>query len=73
MLEYTRAGDGTRLAMLLLHDDVACVNTPTGRPMGCGTARSAPSVRCFYDEAKKGGWVVISMKKDWKRVFAFEE
>jgi len=23
-------------------------------------------------EAKKQGWVVISMKNDWKRVFAFE-
>jgi hypothetical protein len=27
----------------------------------------------FYDEAKKEGWTVISMKDDWKRVFAFEK
>ena len=26
-----------------------------------------------YDEAKKNGWTVISMKKDWKRVFPFEK
>jgi hypothetical protein len=26
----------------------------------------------LYDEAKKKGWSVISMKNDWKRVFAFE-
>ena len=26
----------------------------------------------LYDEAKKDGWVVISMKNDWKRIFAFE-
>jgi len=24
-------------------------------------------------EAEKQGWVVISMKNDWKRVFAFEQ
>ncbi len=23
-------------------------------------------------EAKKLGWVVVSMKNDWKRIFAFE-
>jgi len=26
----------------------------------------------LYDEAQKNGWMVISMKKDWKRIFAFE-
>jgi len=26
----------------------------------------------LYDEAKKKGWIVISMKNDWKRIFAFE-
>jgi hypothetical protein len=24
------------------------------------------------DKAKKNGWVVISMKNDWKRIFDFE-
>ena len=24
------------------------------------------------DRAKKGGWVVISMKNNWNRIFAFE-
>jgi hypothetical protein len=28
--------------------------------------------RALYDEAKKKGWIVISMKNDWKRIFAFE-
>jgi hypothetical protein len=27
----------------------------------------------LYDEAKKDGWVVISMKDDWKRIFAFDQ
>ena len=71
MLEYTRAGDGTRLAMLLLHDDGV-------REYAYGPAQGLPDSKVggftqeLYDEAKKDGWVVISMKKDWKRVFAFE-
>ena len=35
-----------------------CSNTPT---------------QALYDEAKKQGWTVISMKNDWKRIFAFEK
>jgi DMSO/TMAO reductase YedYZ molybdopterin-dependent catalytic subunit len=27
----------------------------------------------LYDEAKKKGWIVISMENDWKRIFAFEQ
>ena len=27
--------------------------------------------QALYDEAKKQGWVVVSMKDDWKRIFAF--
>jgi len=27
----------------------------------------------LYDEAKKKNWTVISMKHDWKRIFAFDE
>lgn len=27
--------------------------------------------QAVYDEASKAGWVVISMKKDWKRMFVF--
>ena len=26
----------------------------------------------LYDEAIKDGWIVVSMKNDWKRIFAFE-
>jgi hypothetical protein len=26
----------------------------------------------LYDEVKKNGWSVISMKNDWRRIFAFE-
>jgi hypothetical protein len=26
----------------------------------------------LYDEAQKKGWIVISMRNDWKRIFGFE-
>ena len=28
--------------------------------------------QALYDEAKKNGWTVISMKNDWKRLFQFD-
>jgi phosphoglycolate phosphatase-like HAD superfamily hydrolase len=66
MLEYTQAGDGARLMMLVHHDD-ATPEFAYGPKSKIGT---------FSDElmslAKKQGWVVISMKNDWKRIFAFE-
>jgi len=27
----------------------------------------------LYDEAKKNGWLVISMKDDWKQIFSFKQ
>jgi hypothetical protein len=29
--------------------------------------------QAVYDEATKNGWLVISMKNDWKRIFAFDQ
>jgi phosphoglycolate phosphatase-like HAD superfamily hydrolase len=68
MLEYTRAGDGLRLAMLVLHDDEK-------REYAYGPAQGLPDTRvgaftqALYDEAKSRGWTVISMKEDWKETF----
>jgi hypothetical protein len=71
MLEYTKAGHGARLAMLVLHDDSA-------REYAYGPAQELPNSKVgtfpqsLYDEAKKDGWFVISMKSDWKVIFPFE-
>ena len=71
MLEYTKSGDGARLSMLVLHDDAK-------REYAYGPAQGLPATKvgvftpALYDEAKKKGWTVISMKNDWKRIFAFE-
>ena len=71
MLEYTKAGDGARLSLLVLHDDAE-------REYAYGPADGLPDTKvgtftqALYDEAKKNGWTVISMKKDWKVIFSFE-
>jgi phosphoglycolate phosphatase-like HAD superfamily hydrolase len=71
MLEYTGAGDGARLMMLVIHDDVK-------REYAYGPAQGLPDTKvgtftqALYDEAKKNGWTVISIKNDWKRIFAFD-
>jgi len=71
MLEWTGAGDGARLMMLVFHDDAK-------REYAYGPANGLPDTKfgtfsqSMMDEANKNGWVVISMKDDWKRIFAFE-
>jgi phosphoglycolate phosphatase-like HAD superfamily hydrolase len=71
MLEYTKAGDGARLTMLVLHNDAR-------REYAYGPAEELPDTKvgtftqALYDEARKDGWAVISMKDDWKRIFAFD-
>jgi phosphoglycolate phosphatase-like HAD superfamily hydrolase len=71
MLEYTKAGSGARLSMLVLHDDAK-------REYAYGPAKGLPNTKVgtftqqLYDEAKKQGWIVISMKDDWKKIFAFD-
>ena len=71
MLEYTQAGDGARLAMLVLHDD-AKREYAYGPAQGLPDTKVGTFTQALYDEAKKKGWTVISMKNDWKRIFAFE-
>jgi hypothetical protein len=72
MLEYTKAGEGARLSMLVLHDDAK-------REYAYGPAKGLPATKvgtftqALYDEAGKQGWSVTSMKNDWKRIFAFPD
>src|SRR6516165_9180223 len=71
MLEYTKAGKGERLAMLVLHDD-ATREYAYGPAQGLPDTKVGTFTQALYDEANKDGWVVVSMKNDWKRIFAFE-
>jgi phosphoglycolate phosphatase-like HAD superfamily hydrolase len=71
MLEYTKAGDGSRLALLVLHDD-AKREYAYGPAQGLPVTKVGAFTQALHDQAQKQGWVVISMKNDWRRVFAFE-
>jgi haloacid dehalogenase-like hydrolase len=71
MLEYVKAGTGERLSVVIMHDDAE-------REYAYGPAQGLPDTtvgtlsQAMYDMAKKQNWIVISMKNDWKRIFAFE-
>jgi phosphoserine phosphatase len=71
MLEYTKAGEGMRLSLLVLHDD-AQREYAYGPAQGLPPTKIGTFTQALYDRAKKDGWVVISMKNDWKNIFAFE-
>jgi hypothetical protein len=68
MLEYTTTGSGLRFGMLVLHDDKV-------REFAYGPATGLPDshvgtfTQALYDEARQRGWIVVSMKDDWKQVF----
>jgi hypothetical protein len=72
MLEWTTAGRGGRLGLLVLHDDPR-------REYAYGPAEGLPDTtvgtfpQALFDEAHKQGWVIISMKQDWNKIFAWEE
>ena len=71
MLEWTGAGGGARLKMLVHHDDKDREYTygPAGGLEGTKVGSFSESL---MSEARVRGWTVVSMRKDWKRVFAFE-
>src|SRR5438552_3097707 len=72
MLEYTQGGNGARFMLLVLHDDAV-------REYAYGPALGLPNVKLgaftpsLYEQTKKDGWTVVSMKDDWKKIFAFEK
>ena len=66
MLQVTAAGAGRRL-MLIVHHDDAEREVAYDRQSHIGKLDKA------WDEAKAGNWIVVSMKSDWKRIFAFQK
>ncbi|WP_291441553.1 HAD family hydrolase [Desulfovibrio sp.] len=71
-LQYVKNSPGLRLSVAILHDDAE-------REYAYGPAQGLPysAIGTFsqemYDLGKKEGWVIVSMKKDWKKIFAFEK
>jgi phosphoserine phosphatase len=65
MLQFTAAGGGPRLMLIVHHDDAA-------REYAYDRKSSIGRLDRALDEANAKGWTVVSMKSDWKKIFAFE-
>jgi hypothetical protein len=65
MLQYTDSGKGAHLEMLVLHDDARREYAYT-----CDT--KVGRLCKGLELAKKRGWLLISMKHDWKTIFPEE-
>jgi hypothetical protein len=66
MLQWTTAGAGLRFGLIVHHTD---------GEREWAYDRKSPIGRLdqALDEAGKRGWVVVDMKRDWKRIYPFEE
>src|SRR5262245_11785037 len=62
MLEWTTAGPGPRLALIVHHDDAA-------REWAYDRESSIGHLDKALDEAMAKAWTVVSMKDDWRTVF----
>ena len=71
MLEWTGAGTGPALKMLVLYDD-ATREYAYGPAAGLPDTKVGALTAALYGEARKDGWSVIGMRNDWKRIFPFE-
>jgi len=56
--------------MLVLHDD-AMREYAYGPAQGLPDTKVGAFTQGLYDEAQKNGWIVISMKRDWRQIFSF--
>lgn len=65
MLQWTQAGEGPRLALLVHHTD-------DEREVAYDRASAMGKLDKALAVAATEGWQVIDIKKDWKQVFAFQ-
>jgi hypothetical protein len=72
MLEWTQAGDGARLMMLVHHDD-GTREYAYGPGGGLPDTHVGTFSEALLTQANKSGWIVISMKDDWKRIYPFDK
>ncbi|MBL8900126.1 MAG: haloacid dehalogenase-like hydrolase [Planctomycetes bacterium] len=62
MLEWTTSGPGARLGVLVHHDDGT-------REVAYDRTSPFGKLARGLDEATQRGWLVVSMKSDWKTIF----
>ncbi len=65
MLQWTAAGSGPRFCLYVHHTDAA-------REWAYDREFHIGKLDKGWDEAVAKGWTVVSMKNDWKKIFAFE-
>jgi phosphoserine phosphatase len=65
MLEYTTSAPGPRLGLILHHDDAE-------REYAYDRSSAVGRLERGLDEAARRGWVIVSMKDDWRRVYDAE-
>ena len=65
MLQWKSAGPGLRFCLYVHHTDAE-------REWAYDHPSSIGQLEKGLDEAKAKGWTVVSMKDDWKQIFAFE-
>ncbi|WP_409980055.1 HAD family hydrolase [Methylocystis sp.] len=62
MLQWTTAGKGARFGLIVHHDDAQ-------REAAYDRKSAVGRLNRGLDEAQARGWIVVSMKNDWKSVF----
>ena len=63
MLEWTTSAPGARLGVLIHHDDAT-------REFAYDRATSVGRLARGLDEASQRGWTIVSVREDWRRVYA---
>jgi hypothetical protein len=65
MLQWTTAGQGLRFAALVHHTDAE-------REWAYDRQSNIGALDKALDEAQAKGWTIVDMRRDWKKVFAFQ-
>lgn len=65
MLEWTTAGDGARLGLIVHHTDAK-------REWAYDRESSEGRLARGLDEADQKGWLLVDMARDWKVIYPFE-
>lgn len=66
MLQWTTTGSGKRLGLYVHHDDAK-------REWAYDRKSSVGKLDRGLDAAPKEGWVIVSMKEDWRQIFPTTE
>jgi hypothetical protein len=64
-LQYTTTGHGPGLAIYIHHDDAE-------REYAYDRESTFGKLDKGLDEAERRRWTVVSMRRDWRRIFAHE-